>query len=532
MRIGNRFRRLAAAALLVAGLVVAMTAQAQLGPLDRLVMPGPLSKAHAKYEKDCKSCHVRFSRESQQQLCLGCHKDVAQDVAAGTGFHGRSPAVKAAGGGMACASCHTEHKGRDADIVGLDRAAFDHAQTDFPLLASHAKVECSACHAAGKAFKEAKTECFACHAKDDRHRGNLGRACADCHTETAWKDARFDHTAKTGYTLTGAHANVRCAGCHVEERYASTPKTCISCHAADDKHKGTNGRECQSCHTTAKWSEVRFDHFAASKFALTGGHAGLKCDDCHAGSKFAHAASSRQCSDCHAKDDVHKGVNGPKCADCHRATKWTDVTFDHAKSAHFALNGAHASLKCTDCHVQPAAVVKLGTRCVDCHRKDDPHEGQLGERCESCHAESHFDANVRFDHDLTSFPLLGKHASVKCDGCHATQKFHDAPGRCVDCHAKDDAHAKRLGSDCGLCHNPNGWRRWIFDHAKTGFALDGAHAKADCLDCHRKPLAGAPKLATDCGSCHRGDDVHHGEFGQDCARCHTTTSFAAVRRLQ
>ncbi len=523
--------RCAAALLLAAAAAVMTPAAAQLGPLDRLVMPGPVAKAHADIEKDCKSCHVRFKRQSQQQLCLGCHKDVAADIAAGKGFHGRSPKVQAASGGKACAACHSEHKGRDADILGLDEKAFDHSLTDFPLHGRHVGVACSSCHAAGKPFHEAKADCVACHAKDDRHRGNLGRQCADCHSDAGWKAARFDHFAKTGYRLTGAHAAVDCAGCHADEHYANTSERCVACHRADDKHKGTNGSECQNCHTTIKWADVHFDHFAASRFALTGGHAGLECGACHTGDKFARK-TPRVCNDCHRKDDVHQGVNGANCEHCHRATKWKDVSFDHARDAHFALLGAHAALKCTDCHVQPAAVVKLGTKCIDCHRKDDPHEGQLGTDCASCHGESSFKKHVRFDHDLTTFPLLGRHAALACSDCHATKAYRGTPERCIDCHAKDDAHAKRLGTNCGLCHNPNGWRLWIFDHSKTGFVLDGAHAKADCLGCHRQPLATAAGLPKDCAGCHRGDDVHHGEFGRDCARCHTTESFKALRRLR
>jgi hypothetical protein len=529
VRTSRVLRRLAVAALLMAG--PAVTAHAQLGAFERLVNPGPVSNAHAEFEKDCKSCHAKFERDSQQQLCLDCHKEIGANIASGTGFHGRSREVKAAKGGSACASCHTEHRGRDADIVGLDRARFDHGLTDFPLHASHATVACDACHAAGQGFHEAETECFSCHAEDDKHHGNLGRSCSDCHAETMWTEARFDHEAKTGYALTGAHARVDCAGCHAGEHYAATSGNCVACHKADDKHKGTNGTECASCHVASDWARIRFDHFAVAMFALTGGHAGLECTDCHAGNKFEHDAPS-ECNGCHRKDDVHKGVNGPKCESCHRATKWLDVSFDHERDGHFALRGAHARLECNDCHVQPVAAARLGTECSDCHGKEDPHSGKLGAACSSCHNETSFVRDVRFDHDLTAFPLLGRHAAVACDGCHESKEFVGAPERCESCHAKQDAHAGRLGSDCGLCHNANGWKLWVFDHGKTGFALEGAHANADCLACHRRPLDASASLPKDCGGCHRADDVHRGEFGQNCERCHTTESFAAPRRLR
>jgi hypothetical protein len=35
-----------------------------------------------------------------------------------------------------------------------------------------------------------------------------------------------------------------------------------------------------------------------------------------------------------------------------------------------------------------------------------------------------------------------------------------------------------------------------------------------------------------CRDCHRNDDVHDGEFGSDCGRCHTAETFREVRSLQ
>jgi hypothetical protein len=36
-------------------------------------------------------------------------------------------------------------------------------------------------------------------------------------------------------------------------------------------------------------------------------------------------------------------------------------------------------------------------------------------------------------------------------------------------------------------------------------------------------------LSGTCASCHDDDDVHHGEFGRDCQRCHVTSSFKKIR---
>ena len=507
------------------------TVDAQVRTLERFVMPGPVSLAHAEHEADCGKCHVLFDRHKQSELCVDCHKEIAADLASGTGFHSRAPG--AAGG--ECSDCHTEHKGRGAKIVSLDAAAFDHGITDFKLLGKHAAVACADCHATAKPYHAAKTDCYSCHQSDDRHRGNLGTTCADCHTESGWKQTHFDHEKATGYALTGKHAAVAtCAGCHAEERYENTPKDCIGCHRADDQHHGTNGSQCQDCHVTRSWKETTFDHFAKTGFALRNGHSGLQCESCHEGNKLT-VKPPTTCIGCHAADDSHMGRNGTKCADCHQVTTWKDVKFDHARDAHFSLNGAHATIQCNACHLQPVHEVAPPKDCFGCHGDDDPHAGQLGTTCTTCHGEIAWKQNVRFDHALSSFPLLGKHREAACADCHVTQHYLDAKETCVDCHRTDDVHAARFGTDCAMCHHPNDWLLWTFDHAaQTHFALDGAHRSLDCHACHRDAVKTTAdiRLSTQCGSCHRQDDVHRGEFGQQCSRCHTTTSFAELKVLR
>jgi hypothetical protein len=37
------------------------------------------------------------------------------------------------------------------------------------------------------------------------------------------------------------------------------------------------------------------------------------------------------------------------------------------------------------------------------------------------------------------------------------------------------------------------------------------------------------KLKQDCLSCHEKDDVHLGQYGRQCDRCHTTTTWKGAR---
>jgi hypothetical protein len=237
---------------------------------------------------------------------------------------------------------------------------------------------------------------------------------------------------------------------------------------------------------------------------------------------------SEDCHGCHAARDAHAGRLGERCETCHRTERWGDTTFDHA-TTQFALAGAHKTVDCHACHTASTASQHLGSQCVNCHLGNDVHAGLLGSKCDTCHVAEGWRTDVRFDHDLTDFPLLGQHIVVGCEQCHLTSKYKDAGHECVACHEANDKHRGSLGRTCESCHSPNGWNLWQFDHERiTGFALSGAHDKLACADCHRRPPEEAP-LARECASCHANDDVHFGDFGRQCQRCHSTITFRQVR---
>jgi hypothetical protein len=419
---------------------------------EKLVNPGLLVGGHAKLEKDCGNCHEPFSRKSQTRLCVACHKEIATDRLAHKGFHGRQPdAAK-----QECTHCHSDHKGRDADIVQFDRETFNHAFTNFELRDAHRPVKCAGCHLEKAKFREAAGRCFDCHKAIDPHKGRLGETCENCHAATEWRRVKpFDHD-KTKFPLQGAHRTVLCSTCHIGERYKGIGTTCVDCHRIQDAHGGRYGAKCETCHDQNKWRAVRFNHDKATKFPLRAAHAKVKCDSCHTG-------------------DLYRD--------------------------------------------------KLATTCISCHQKDDRHQGQLGPRCEQCHSEVGWRRITSFDHDVTHFPLIGRHAVVPCEDCHRSLKFKGTPTNCASCH-RDQHHEGRLGANCALCHNPNGWRLWRFDHdVQTRYPLTGKHRGLNCQACHVAKNVAKVALPTDCYSCHRRDDEHRGAFGQACERCHTTTSF-------
>jgi hypothetical protein len=573
---------------------VALAAVASLAfaqSIESVVMPGKLIRGHAEAEADCGKCHVRFNRAAQSPLCLDCHKDVAADVRAATGYHGRLR-------DRDCRECHTDHKGRDAVIVVMDAVKFDHRQTDFLLRGAHLKTKCVACHLPGRKYSAALHECNDCHRKDDQHKGLLGPKCEKCHTEANWKEARFDHDT-TRFPLKFKHVEAKCRDCHADNRFQNTPRecygchrkdddakghhgrfgekcqschnerewkpstfnhdrdtryilrdkhrtarceschkkplyteklttTCVSCHRDDDTHKGNLGSKCESCHNERGWKTAKFDH--DTTFPLRDKHRTARCESCHKDKTFQQKLPLT-CIGCHREDDNmkgHKGRYGEKCESCHTEKSWPAVSFDHARDTKYPLRGKHVATKCDSCHTGQIYRDKLDTTCTACHDKDDKHAGQLGRRCETCHAENDW-KRATFDHNRSRFPLLGRHARVECKECHATARYHDAKLECVACHVKDDTHKRRLGSQCGSCHNARDWKIWDFNHDKTRFRLDGAHRKPDCYACHREPVRDKIRLDLTCMSCHMRDDVHHGNFGAQCDRCHTTAAFRPVK---
>ncbi|MGH8134713.1 MAG: cytochrome c3 family protein [Steroidobacteraceae bacterium] len=492
-------------------------ASANGGQLEKLLMPGDLSRAHMDLEADCDKCHDNTDRSRQKQLCMDCHKDVAGDIASRDGFHGRAVAR------AECNACHSEHKGRKADILGFTPEAFDHTRSDFALDGAHASTTCAACHKAGKKFREAPGRCIDCHRDDDVHAGKLGSDCAQCHETARFAPATFDHS-KTKFPLRNAHAKVACFACHRDPSFKGAPGRCVDCHASDDVHRGSRGPDCANCHGTVSWKETRFDHEKASGYALLGKHAKLACDTCHRGGDLK-APLPTECNGCHAATDPHSGRFGATCADCHTQDEWAVASFDHEKRAKFVLRGAHAELDCHSCHTGVLKQQQMAKDCAGCHGVDDVHKESMGRDCQLCHNEVGWRDKVKFDHDLTKFPLVGLHVGVPCEECHASKAFRDAPEQCFSCHRARDVHKGQLGEDCASCHNPNGWDFWQFDHGTaTDFALTGAHERLGCRNCHQES-AHDFSLSSECAACHRADDIHDGRFGRDCGRCHGTGSF-------
>jgi len=236
---------------------------------------------------------------------------------------------------------------------------------------------------------------------------------------------------------------------------------------------------------------------------------------------------------------------------------------------------------CTECH--PAGSKLAQEPCLACHVELRPRvaagkgfHGRISREereCEKCHSE-HQGKDFKltewgpggmkaFGHGKTGWPLLGKHAQVKCLDCHEKRLWVEATvvkfvsehpkrenptmlglsERCDSCHF--DEHRGQTSKDCQTCHNEKAWKPAAgFNHQKTKYPLLGKHRGVPCEKCHPaskdestspdvfpKPVSMAfmkyaPIAHKECISCH--EDPHKGSFGERCQSCHVVEGWLII----
>jgi hypothetical protein len=537
-------------------LVVVLIAR---GASAQLLSPGPLSRAHASIDtdNDCGKCHAS-GKQVVAQLCLDCHKDLAAELAASRGLHGKQYK------GQSCETCHVEHVGKNAKLIrwpGGGAEKLDHALTGWPLVEAHAKVTpCAKCHTKssplGKpVFLATSAACASCH--KDPHAGAFGGDCAKCHGQTEFKGfvrQAFDHQLAR-FKLTGKHATVECEKCHRGTPAMWKPvefATCESCH--QDPHGGQfKPQPCTKCHDTASW-QVATDAIKANhpKLSLAAGHANVACKTCHDRGNDKPPSKGSRCESCHGP--IHIAKFGDRCEGCHASIKWVGLPESIGRDNHgktrYPLEAKHAAVACAKCHApgkpQAQRYRNVGfATCATCH--PDPHKGEFASRksgeCAQCHSLAGF-APTTFDlaaHATTAFALDGKHVATPCKSCHKSAAprlaWNVSARQCADCHA--NPHGTQFAKEqaeggCAKCHTTFDWHQPHIDHST--WPLLGVHAQTPCASCHGEQKAGAQPaayrgIARECEGCH--DDVHAGQFAtgdaKPCKTCHQPTTFKIAK---
>ena len=359
---------------------------------------------------------------------------------------------------------------------------------------------------------------------------------------------------KTPFPLAGAHQATACRGCHpvdaglaarvpaaVRAKLAREhrpqeislavlrPKTaaeaCSACHR--DPHEGQFSRADRERATAAAAtrpirSRSRASITSESRFPLTGAHRTAPCAGCHkrepirAGGPMAirYNPISMACRSCHA--DLHQGQfaargspsggrrDAKDCSFCHPTASFGKTVFTHddRRFTTFALAGKHAALSCDACHrpVQLAA---------------DVRDGPLSTAAANLRGVPRRFSSRR----LQGVRALKRAASVVVALLAASAaRFGEAAPRRARAVAPASPSA---ATNCAACHVETGWTQIRFDHERTGFPLEEAHARLGCRACHQRDFRA--RVPDSCSGCHR--DRHAGELGLHCEGCHDENSW-------
>jgi hypothetical protein len=429
--------------------------------------------SHADFQNDCTHCHAPFQGIVPER-CEACHTTVGAERASGTGLHGKLRPDEV----ERCETCHADHRGRGLNPTVDALNKFDHAILGFSLVRhivdySGTPLNCTGCHT-GADFKFEAATCAHCHGGHDagfmeRHLRAFGQECRACH-DGADAMTAFDH-AQTQFPLDGKHVDVECAACHTP-RVApqEAPTQCAACHAEPPVHAGVfTGQDCAACHTANDWNQVRLGDRPAFRHADTTfqlihhaadfGGSPITCQACHPAAQAGDFSLNAQtCTDCHGAQDAafmgqHLQAFGPNCVSCHDGAG-NMTNFDHNQV--FVLDGRHATLECTACHVEQQF---RGTsrECAACHQEPPIHAGLFGLKCEACHNTGAWTPARLTQH---SFPLdHGEQGEIACATCH-TQSYvtytcygcHEhEPTKIQEKHAEEGITGERL-LECTACH--------------------------------------------------------------------------------
>ena len=204
------------------------------------------------------------------------------------------------------------------------------------------------------------------------------------------------------------------------------------------------------------------------------------------------------------------------CDACHSSKSgWKldkeTYSFNHNTTA-FALEGIHRNADCRQCH--PTLKFKEAkTSCIDCH--NDIHAQTVGPDCARCHTpKSWIVENITQIHQQSRFPLVGKHYTSDCSGCHKSFQGLSLNGSKIVSNSSL-LRFDPLGTECYDCHSDK------FNSATNPNHIANGYSK-NCTDCHSMT------------NFNWGPNVNHSFFpltlghSLDCKKCHTNGTFSKM----
>lgn len=211
---------------------------------QRHASPGTLSAAHARLQDNCASCHTAV-KGADDSKCIGCHAgDTALVKRQPTAFHAEI---------RACAQCHIEHRGANADLRRMDHVTL--ARLGLGLLGDNERPATTRIDRVTTPL-EGTLNCQACHSTKQPHSGLFGNDCASCHSTSQWTIADFRHPSPR---------STDCAQCHqAPPSHNMMHFEMVSKQVARQELARTASccgpvrvNECQRCHQTTSWNDIK-----------------------------------------------------------------------------------------------------------------------------------------------------------------------------------------------------------------------------------------------------------------------------------
>ena len=208
-----------------------------------------LKERHAEIANNCNACHTEGFANTPT-TCAGCHQEAYDNTT--------NPNHAAVGFSTDCAVCHSE--------TSWTPSNFNHNDI-YPLNGAHAAIanNCDACHHGN--YNNTPSACVDCHQQDYDNTNNPNHNaaqfptdCSQCHSESSWAGATFDHDGQYFPIYSGKHQGEwsQCIECHtVANDYSKF--SCIDCHEHNNashlanEHDEVSGfvyqsSACYSCH--------------------------------------------------------------------------------------------------------------------------------------------------------------------------------------------------------------------------------------------------------------------------------------------
>ncbi len=511
--------------------------------------------AHSKVpNKICAECHITEKRDSVWQYV---------SATAGHQVHMRSDSAVLRD--VMCVTCHARqvHAFAPVDVSCKDAGCHENVKVRLGKMADQTSLHCTTCHNFARPVNAQapldsgrmglvplKPQCFTCHEMREKLRGEgLDRdphkaACGTCHNPHVQEQAagaiKSCATAQchaNADTLTAFHRGLpnhaldKCTSCHQAHTWKVESTNCITCHKGIFKDRPSPAAIGARANGDGAIG-ARADGDRAIGARTNGAHANDALLSAwnvpHQGRRGGGGPSDRETTlDATAEWGETRvftemsrvaPTSGSRARDTiPQATKqragWQQgEPFPHSR---------HRSVACTNCHssssTHGAVTVRAPADCQSCH-----HGATQRATCQTCHATNQLataipvPVTIRIsagdkERQRTLSFAHTRHASLSCEGCHASDVSRAPTKTCESCHS--DHHA--IARDCTACH-------------PTPREGHGRDTHEGCASCHTDAVVKAlPPARPVCLACHPQQREHFA--AQECVSCHPLAWNAAAR---